>query len=375
MIAMRFGGRTANGRDVVISEIDWGSVVSVADGGVADVSLLGTFSPAVFEDGLVGLPFLRLNPDCLGIRVSGEALCAGWTELLQSRIPMDKLALGLLWQDIIMMLRGVPSENEGFVHHYSPAVPAYAAALKFAGHMAELDQHPPGSRLGSDRIAGGLRRALNAWFKHATPGDSTYATAAGRAHREVVSKNSELQVLNELLRLGYRCTLSKAGPDFRLAEPGVAVEVKSLADRGFERLLNRFTAAQAGRSLRLTPQSYLALLCWYGFSHLKRAFQEQNASVLVYDISHAFPGPLLMAAEELWGVDAEFAPALESAVDVAGKGKQCVVLFTSAIGLEHRRRARMLERDEVEKVGGALWNLNKALGLDAYGLAEMLDQQ
>lgn len=370
MMAYRFGGATAGGMKSDIVFADWPAIISVADQ-EAEVNLPGDLSPTVHEDGLVGLPFLRLNTTSLGVGVDGQGLLEAWLRLQERGMPMDRLALGLLWLDIMTILRGLPAATPGLIHYYYPAIPAYAQALKFAGLVGQLERFPQSQCSGSERIVGGAQRTLKRLLGRTQLDDPSYGLKVTKAYEELASKISELDVLTQLLRLNYVCILPKAGADFAvMPEPAIRLEVKSRSDHGGG-FLKKLAERQA-TSTPITPQSYLALLCWYAFSQAKRAFEKQQSEVLVCDITHTFPGPFLSAAADLWGLDQDIGPALRSAVDGAREGEKSVVVLTSVIGLEHRWQAKALQKADVDRVGGLLWNLNKRLGLDAEGLAQIL---
>ena len=241
MPGILIGGSDAFGKKVDIAYIDYGSLVTQT-GTLADVKLPEKFKPQAYPDGMFGFDFARVNPEPLGVGIDASVIQQVWEELEKEGFPLEQMIQGLIVWDITNSIRGIPSQTPGHVHHYYPSIPSFAQVVELVGHVGEIKAFPSGQCDGFDSRLGELRRNLKGVFRGKVFGKvpwPEYFRVVNEAGILFTSKESEFNVLKQLLRLGHICRLSKSGADFRVADKNdLRAEVKSRHEDMFQYLIS-----------------------------------------------------------------------------------------------------------------------------------------
>lgn len=371
------GGSDAFGKKVEIAYIHYGSLVTQT-GTLADVKWPEKFKPQAYPDGMFGFDFARVNPEPLGVTIKASAIQQVWEELEKDGLPLEEVTQGLIAWDITNSIKGIPSQTPGHVHHYYPFIPSFAQVVELVGHVGEIKAFPSGHCDGFDGRLGELQRNLKGIFRSKAFGKIPwleYFRVVNEAGILLASKESEFNVLKQLLRLRHICKLSKSGADFSIADKNdLRAEVKSRHEDMFKYLISEGQAEGIIGSdpVSLLPESVFALVSWATFATIRRAMDEQRAQILFCDLSHTFVGLLLPAVEYFWQMNLSFSDALREGFNLATNDKQVVVVFVSLPGVQHHLRAAAFERSAIEAIGKTLWDMNKQLALRSPELAKFL---
>ncbi len=377
--AMRFGGSDERGEEIWVAHFDFGNAIT-REGTVATVRLGPSFRPVFHADDLFGFEFARVNPACLGVDVTPAELVEAWDELEENGLPLEQVVQGLVMADFIDAIAGIPAKDPAYSHACYPAIPSFAHLVRTVGLFGEITKFPEHQREGFSQRVTELRRNLNGILKNIPPRMPSREAHYKAMHECLVSvsgKNSEFEVLRQFLRLGHRCEMPSSGPDFPLPEllpKPIKAEVKSRHENVFGMLLRRYTEESGVVfPVRLNAQVHFALLAWATFGTVRRAFQEQQADIMFCDLSHSFVGFLLSAVSQFWGMNQHFSTALERAEEIIGVGKQAVIVFVTMPSLHPVLEAVAVDKDAIEGLGRALWNMNKSLGLDSQELTKLFE--
>jgi len=377
MPGILIGGSDVFGKKVDMAYIDYGSLVTQT-GTLADVNLPEKFKPQAYPDGMFGFEFARVNPETLGVGIDASAIQRVWEELEKERLPLEEVVRGLIVWDITESIRGIPSQTPGHVYHYYGSIPSFARVVELVGHIGEIRAFPPGHCGGFNSRLAELRRNLKGIFRSKAFGKVPwleYFRVVNETGILLTSKESEFNVLKQLLRLGYICRLSKSGADFRVADKNdLHCEVKSRHENMFQYLISEGQAQGVIGSdpVSLLPESVFALVSWSTFATIRRAMDEQKSQILFCDLSHTFIGWLLPAVEYFWKMNLSFSEAVRESFALAANDKQVAVIFVSLPGITHHLRAAAFERSAIEPIGKTLWDMNKQLALHSPQLAKFL---
>lgn len=377
MPGILIGGSDAFGKKVDIAYIDYGSLVT-RTGTLADVKLPEKFKPQVYPDGMFGFDFARVNPETLGVAIDAGTIHRIWEELEKKGLPLEEVVRGLIVWDITESIRGVPSQTPGHVHHYYGSIPSFARVVELVGHVGEIQAFPSGHCNGFDSRLAEFRRNLKGIFKGKALGKvpwHEYFRVVNEAGILVTSKESEFNILKQLLRLGHICRLSKSGADFRIADKNdLRCEIKSRHENVFQYLISEgeMEGIIGSDPVSLLPESVFALVSWATFATIRRAMDEQKSQILFCDLSHTFVGWLLPAIEFFWKMNLSFSDAVRESFNLAVNDKQIAVVFISLPGVTHHLRAATFERSSIEPIGKTLWDMNKQLALRSPQLAKFL---
>ena len=382
--AMTIGGIDANGVKTDIAYIGYWKHIS-QDGGVADVALPGSFIPSLHSDGLFGFELARVNLRCLGLEVEANALEAQWRTLCDEGMLLQEVMASCVVSDVAACLMGVPSKSPGMVHRWSPSVPGIAKVIKLVGHIAAIRQIPSNRCEGFERRITELRRSFRGIFRRTELLSSSidqfdwnfYVKRSANAADAVTAKESEFNVLEQLLNAGHTVRLPDSGPDFEITDVGsLTVEVKGRHEDYFHKTLA--LGIEHGiikEPFSMTPELLFSLLSWSVFASLSRATEEQKADVVFCDLSHTFVGALLPATESFWNLDMDFDRAMSQAWDIHASGEQAVVAFVSLPGVDHVLKAIVFRKNEIQATGKLTWELNRELKLSSPELAALLAQR
>lgn len=377
MSGILIGGGDAFGKKVDIAYIDYESLVTQT-GTLADVKLPKEFKPQAYPGGMFGFDFARVNPEPLGIAIDAIAIQQVWEELEEEGIPLEELSRGLTVWDITESLRGIPSQTPGYIHRYHGLIPSFARVVELVGHAGEVRAFPSGHCNGFDGRLAELRRNLKGIFRSKAFGKvplPEYLYVINKAGILLTSKESEFNVLKQLLRLGHICELSKSGADFRVTDKNdLRAEVKSRHENIFQYLISEGqTQGIIGSDpVSLLPESVFALVSWATFATIRRAMDEQKSQILFCDLSYTFVGWFFSAVECFWKMNLSFSDAVREGFNLAANDKQVVVIFVSLPGVTHNLRAAAFERSAIEPIGKTLWDMNKQLALRSPQLAKFL---
>jgi len=370
------GGIDASGKKVDISYIDYWSIITQT-GTLADAKL-AQVKPQAYADGMFGYDFARVNPEPLGVGIDSTAVCQVWDKLEERGFPLEELMVGLIIWDIIQAIRETPSSIPGQVQRFYGSTPSFARLVKLLGHVGEIWAFPPEHCDGFESRLAQLRRNLKGVFKGKALGEVQqveYLHAVNQAGVALTSKESEFNVLKQLLRLGHICRLSRSGADFQVVDKGdLRCEVKSRHENMFQYLIGKGQEQGVIGSdpVSLSPESVFALLSWATFAAIRRAMDEQKSQILFCDLSHTFVGLLLPAIEHFWSINLNFSQALQRGFELVAGGNQVAVVFISLPGVTHHLRATTFKRSDIEPIGKALWDMNKQLALHSPQLARFL---
>jgi hypothetical protein len=227
---------------------------------------------------------------------------------------------------------------------------------------------------------GELRRNLNGIFKSKVLGQTPqieYLHAVQEAGIAIMAKESEFNVLKQLLAMGHKCTLLKSGSDFNVVDCGnLRCEVKSRHENVFQYLISegRTQGVISPDPLSLLPEGVFALLSWAVFGTVRRALDEQKSNILFCDLSNTFAGVLLPAVEQFWKINLSFTEAVKNALNIASNENQVAIVFISLPGITHHLKATVFNRSDIGPVGKALWDINKQLSLHSPELAKFLGE-
>jgi hypothetical protein len=380
MPGILIGGIDASGKKVDLAYIDYGSLIT-RTGSLAEVRLPEKLEPQAYEDGMFGFAFARINPGPLGINLSADAIQQEWQKLEEEGMLLGEATLGLIVIDIVESTKGIPAQTPGHVHHYYGCIPSFARVVELVGHIAELRTFPPERCQGLESRTTQLRKNLKGIFKGRRlttagwPELLELLKVVSEASIAIASKESEFNVLVQLLKLGHTVRLSKEGADFVIVDQnGLSVEVKSRHENILQGLVKEGQAQGIIGSdpVSLLPGSLFALISWASFATIHRAMETQKSQVLFCDLSHTFVGWFLPAIEQFWKMNLNFQDAIKEAFNLAAKGNQTILVFVSLPGLAHHLKASVLERTTVEPLGKLLWDMNKQLALHSPQLAKFL---
>ncbi len=356
MPGILIGGSDAFGRKVNIAYTDYLRLVTQT-GSLADIKLPEKFKPQAYPDGMFGFDFARVNPEPLGLGIDATAIQQVWDDLENEGLPLEEVTQGLIIWDITKSMRGIPSQTPGQIHHYYSSIPSFACVVQLVGHIAEIRAFPQGHCHGFDSRLAELRRNLRGIFRGKALGkvvQEEYFRAVNEAGVSLTAKESEFNVLKQLLRSGHTCKLSKSGADFKVADKNdLRCEIKSRHENIFQ-YLNSKEQAQGIIGLdpvSILPESFFALVCWATFATIRRAMDEQKSQILFCDLSHTFVGLLLPAIESFWKMNFNFSDAMINGFNLAVSDKQVVLIFVSLPGVTHHMRAAVLERSAIEPFG------------------------
>lgn len=372
------GGVDSSGRKVDIAYVDYGSVITQT-GTLADVHLVTT-TPRAYPDGMFGFDFARVNPGPLGVNLNASSIEEVWKQLEKDGFPLEELMTGLVLWDIIEALRGIPSETPGMVHHYYGTTPSFTPLVELLGHVGEIRSFNSEYREGFETRLRELRRNLKGIFKSKALGQTQqkdYLLAVKEAGIVLMAKESEFNVLKQLLAIGHKCKLPKMGSDFEIVDiKGLQCEVKSRHESIFQNLIDK--GQKSGiigpDSISLLPEIVLAMLSWAVFATLRQALDEQRSQIVFCDLSHTFIGLLLPAIEQFWDLNLSFPQAVEKAFESAAGGNQNALVFISLPGVTHHLKAATFERSDIETIGKTVWDMNKQLSLHSSQLAKFLGE-
>lgn len=376
MPGILIGGIDASGRKVDIAYIDYWSVITQT-GTLADVKL-ATVKPHAYADGMFGFDFARVNPEPLGVDIDAATVQRVWEKLEEEGFPLEEVMKGLVIWDIIEAVKGIPSQTPGHVHRYYGTTPSFARLVKLLGHVGEIRVFKPERCDGFESRLAQLRRNLKGIFKGKALGEAQqieYLRAVNQAGVALTSRESEFNVLKQLLRLGHTCKLSKSGADFKIVDKGnLHCEVKSRHENMFQYLIGK--GQEQGvigpDPVSLLPESVFALLSWAAFAAIRRAMDEQKSQILFCDLSHTFVGLLLPAIEHFWNINLNFSQAVQRGFELAVGGNQVAIVFISLVGVTHHLRATTFQRSDIEPMGKTMWDMNKQLALRSPQLARFL---
>lgn len=378
MPGILIGGMENSGRKVDIAYIDYGSVITQT-GTLADVHLVTT-TPRAYPDGMFGFEFARVNPEPLGLELDAPAIEMVWKQLQNAHFPLEEVMTGLLLWDIIETLREIPAQTPGMVHHYCGTTPSFARLVEMVGHIGEIQKFKPEDREGFESRLGELRRNLNGIYRGKRLGQTPlieYLRTIKEAAVAIMAKESEFNILKQVLTMGHKCKLFKSGSDLIISDAGnLRCEVKSRHENIFQGVLNKGQGLGiiGPNPITLSPEIMLALLSWSIFATIRRAMDEQKSHLVFCDLSHTFVGVLLPAIEKFWKIDLSFPQAVEKALASAGEGSQTALVFISLPGVNHHLKATVFQRSDIEDVGKTIWDMNKSLALHSPELARFLSE-
>ena len=376
MPGILIGGIDASGRKVDIAYVDYGSLITQT-GTLANVNLV-TAKPRSYADGMFGFDFARVNPEPLGVNIDSPAVQKVWEKLEEEGYPLEELMTGLLVWDIVETVKGVPSQTPGQVHHYYGATPSFARLVELLGHIGEIRDCKPEYCDGFENRLAEFRRNLKGIFKGKALGKTKqldYLRAVKEAGIALTSKESEFNVLKQLLALGHACKLSRSGADFDIVDKdNLHCEVKSRHENVFQDLVSKGheLGVIGPDPISLLPESVFALLSWATFATIRRAMDEQKSQILFCDLSQTFVGTLLPAIETFWNINMNFSQAVQRAFELAAGGNQVAVVFVSLPGVSHHLKATTFQRSDIEPIGKTMWDMNKQLALHSPQLARFL---
>lgn len=291
---------------------------------------------------------------------------------------MEEVSRGLTIWDVVQSMRSIPSQDTAYVRRYYPLTPSPVRVVELVGHIGEIRAFPSDHRTGLDSRLSELQRNLKGIFRGKSFGKTPipeYLNTVEEAGISLTSKESEFNVLKQLLRLGHICMLPKSGADFILADKNdLRVEVKSRHENVFEDLLSQEQPRGIAGSdpISLSPETTIALVSWATFAAIHRAMDEQKSQVMFCDLSRMFVGWLFPAVEHFWKMDLSFPDALRQGFDLAVNDRQAVVVFVSLLGVPHHLHAAAFDRRSIESVGKNLWDTNRQLALRSPQLAKLL---
>lgn len=382
--AIVIGGVDDAGTKIDLAYVGYWQQVTL-QGSLANVSLPDNFTPTWHHDGMFGLGFVRVNPQCLGIEVEPDVLAAAWESLATEGMVLDEVMASLVVSDITTSLIGIPAKTPDMVHRWLPSVPAIGRVVELVGHVAYIRSLPMDRSEGFEQRLTELRRELRGIFRRTSllsPSNTGfdwnyYMQRTGKAAEAVGAKESEFNVLKQLLKSGHTIRLPKTGSDFAVIDrDGVKAEVKSRHDDFLHRALaHGLEAGFIKDKVNLTPEVLIALVSWAAFATIRRATEEQKATIVFCDLSHTFIGPLLPAVESFWGLNLDFRQALSRTWNLAAQGKQPIVVFVSLPGLSHFLKALVLTKEDVQETGKPLWDMNRVLQLAAPDQATLLAKE
>jgi hypothetical protein len=383
MPGVLISGIDASGKKVDLACIDYGSLIA-RKGSLVEVRLPEKLEPQAYEDGMFGYAFARVSPGPLGIDLAADAIQQEWRKLEEEGMLLGEAALGLVVVDIVEFIKGIPAQTPGYVHHYFGCIPSFAEVVQLVGHIAELRAFPAECCQGLENRIAELRKHLNGIFRDQRltvarwPELPEFVKVISEASIAIASKESEFNVLKQLLKLGHTVRLSKKGADFVIVDQnGLNSEVKSPHENILQALVKKGqTQGIIGPDpISLSPESFFALMSWALFGTIRRAMETQRAQVLFCDLSHRFVGWFFPAIEQFWKMNLDFQDAVKKAFNLAAKGSQVILAFVSLPGLAHHLKAIALERTAVEPIGKLLWDMNKQLALQSPELAKFLSDE
>ena len=125
-----------------------------------------------------------------------------------------------------------------------------------------------------------------------------------------------------------------------------------------------------------TAKTLLALLCKEGYPAIAAAFDEQQADIVMVNLTTSQYGPLLSTGLTTLGKD--FKEAFKEAVTLAENSTQVVLIYSKTRGEISEIYAACLKRDKIELVGSHVDKLDwifkrKEQPLDFYDLAELVN--
>ena len=200
MPGILIGGADASGKKVDLAYIDYGSLITWM-GTLAQVNLPEKLEPRAYGDEMFGFEFARVTPSPLGIELSADAVLQTWQGLENEGMPLQEVVLGLIVADIVNLVRGIPAQTPGHVHHYYGSMPSFASMVQLVGHIAEIRAFPQNRYLGFDYRVSELRKNLKGILKHGTfckkpwPELPKFLSIVREAGTAVSSKESEFNVL------------------------------------------------------------------------------------------------------------------------------------------------------------------------------------
>lgn len=266
------------------------------------------------------------------------------------------------------------------VHHFYGTTLSFARLIEMLGYVGEIQKFKPDNREGFESRLGELRRNLNGIYKGKHFGQTPqmeYLRAVKEAAVAIMAKESEFNVLKQLLTMGHKCKLLKSGSDLSIPDAGnLCCEVKSRHENYFQSVVSKGQGLGliGPDPITLSPETVLALLSWSIFATIRRAMDEQKTQLVFCDLSHTFAGILLPAIEQLWKIDLSFPQAVETALAWAGEGTQTALVFISLPGVKHHLKATIFQRSDIEDMGKTIWDMNKGLALRSPELARFLSE-
>lgn len=372
------GGIDNSGRRVDIAYMDYGSVITQT-GTIANAQIVTT-TPRAYPDGMFGFDFARVNPEPLGISLDARSIEAIWKQLGNAGFPLEEVITGLLLWDIVETVKGIPAQTPGMVHHYYGTTPSFARLVELLGHVGEIQNIEPRYCEGFDSRLGELKRNLKGIYRGKVLGQTSqieYVHTVQEAAVAITAKESEFNVLKQLLTMGHKCKLLKSGSDLSISDAGnIRCEVKSRHENVFQSIVSegQGLGVIGPDPITLSPEIVLALLSWAIFATIRRAMDEQNSQLVFCDLSHTFVGILLPVIEQFWQINLNFSQAVEKALASAGGGAQTALAFISLPGVTHHLKATVFQRSDIEHMGRTIWDMNKRLALRTPELARFLSE-
>jgi hypothetical protein len=138
----------------------------------------------------------------------------------------------------------------------------------------------------------------------------------------LTTTTDEMRIAYNILKMGYHLEFrDEKGPDFRIrGRETKMLEAKSRFNR-------KYVGEISKKSVRLNEVGIFSLLCRDGFSLVEEAFEEQNTSIALINLSHSEYG-LLLAMHSLPN-DRKFnlKKALDSALKISTEKREAAVLY------------------------------------------------
>ena len=219
---------------------------------------------------------------------------------------------------------------------------------------------------GFDTRSNSLKKKLSAIItqKHSSP-----EARKQKVLEALTTTTDEMRIAYNILRMGYPLEFrDKKGPDFRIG----GRETKMLEAKS--RFNRKYVGEISNKSARLNEKGIFSLLCRDGFSLVEKAFEEQNTSIALVNLSHSEYGLLLAMHSLLNDRKFNLKKALDNALKMSTEGKEAAVLYVESSGGTSDYFGIALERRVVRKIGRSLDKIenilrNKGIMFDFYDLA------